>query len=264
MSKRKFYKRINDILNDVHEYKYIYLDGKKTRFIIYKNGRIFSTNYNKSGMISEIVPQINKDGHYTVVFSVDGKSYCRRVHRLLALAFIPVPEKYISQGLTVDDLEVHHKDGNRLHNDLANLEWLTPYEHKMETKALGQYHGMPDEKSPLCKYSNKQIEEVCRLLEENKKTMREISEITGVSYPRIQLIRYRPEARRSVKANFNIDNYNCFSFHKDETIHEVCRLLQEGKLTMRQISEYTGVHYQSVKDIRSRRVWKRISKDYKF
>lgn len=48
---------------------------------------------------------------YCTVF-VDGKN--RTLHRLLAMTFIPNPDNLPC---------INHKDGNKLNNDLSNLEW---------------------------------------------------------------------------------------------------------------------------------------------
>ncbi len=53
------------------------------------------------------------DGYYLV--RIDGKT--QRVHRLVALAFIPNPNNYPY---------VNHKDFNRINNFYENLEWCTP------------------------------------------------------------------------------------------------------------------------------------------
>ncbi len=60
-------------------------------------------------------------GYLTVRFRIADSAVCRMVHRLMAEAFIPRPE-----GASV----VHHVDGDRLHNVLPNLQWLTDSVHK--------------------------------------------------------------------------------------------------------------------------------------
>lgn len=49
-----------------------------------------------------------------------------RTHRLVAEVFIPIPEKY--KDISVDQLHINHKDGNKLNNAVDNLEWCTAKE----------------------------------------------------------------------------------------------------------------------------------------
>lgn len=49
------------------------------------------------------------------------------VHRLVAMAFVPVPEKYAD--MSIDELDVHHIDHNKKNNLASNLMWLTKAEH---------------------------------------------------------------------------------------------------------------------------------------
>lgn len=55
-----------------------------------------------------------------------GRPYC--IHRLKAIAFIPNPE---------NKPEVNHIDGNKLNNDLENLEWVTKSEQAIHAHKLG-------------------------------------------------------------------------------------------------------------------------------
>lgn len=71
--------------------------------------------YSRGGNIS---PYTNRTGYLAVNLYIHSKVHKFLVHRLVALAFIPntAPEEY-----TV----INHLDGNRLNNDISNLEWCT-------------------------------------------------------------------------------------------------------------------------------------------
>ena len=51
------------------------------------------------------------------------------VHRLVMKAFCPIPE--------MDDLQINHKDGNKLNNHLENLEWSTALENMRHSFKTG-------------------------------------------------------------------------------------------------------------------------------
>lgn len=51
-----------------------------------------------------------------VAFSINGKHYRKDLHRLVAETFIPNHN---------ESDEVNHIDGNRLNNNVSNLEWVT-------------------------------------------------------------------------------------------------------------------------------------------
>lgn len=71
---------------------------------------------------------VGSTGYYMVSFSYSNKSKPLRVHRLIAETYIPNPE---SQP------EINHKDGNKLNNDIANLEWVTHLENMQHANKTG-------------------------------------------------------------------------------------------------------------------------------
>jgi hypothetical protein len=84
-------------------------------------------------------------GYFVCSFSWEGKKQVMRVHRLIANAFIPNPEK---------KEEVNHINGIRNDNRLENLEWATPKENQVHSwEKLGR-------KSPSRKNNNKR----CRIV----------------------------------------------------------------------------------------------------
>lgn len=65
----------------------------------------------------EIKQILNKNnGYMQVHLCKNGKPYTRKVHRLVAETFIPNPDCLP---------QVNHKDGNKLNNNVTNLEWCT-------------------------------------------------------------------------------------------------------------------------------------------
>ena len=50
------------------------------------------------------------------------------IHRLVAQAFVPIPNKYAD--MSVDELDVHHINFNHSDNRASNLQWLTKSEHQ--------------------------------------------------------------------------------------------------------------------------------------
>lgn len=59
---------------------------------------------------------INSHGYVVVSLTKNGKKKDCKLHRLLAMTFIPNPYDYDC---------VNHKDGNKLNNSIDNLEWCT-------------------------------------------------------------------------------------------------------------------------------------------
>ena len=75
-----------------------------------------ASNLGRVRRITILKPRLNADGYECITPCAGGAKKMCRVHRLVALAFLPNPE---------DKLEVNHLDKNRANNRLENLEWAT-------------------------------------------------------------------------------------------------------------------------------------------
>lgn len=94
---------------------------KRTRFI---NGK---HNFAQERLLK---PIINKDGYAFVRLCKNGKVSNKRIHKLVANAF-----------LGESNLQVDHLDGNKCNNNLSNLEYVTPKENTNRAwgKGLAKY-----------------------------------------------------------------------------------------------------------------------------
>lgn len=94
--------------------KRILINNNETSFWIDTNGRLRNEKTKRW-----LKGAINKGYHfYNVYFR--GKQYTLYTHRLVAQYFIPNENNYSM---------VHHKDGNRLNNNVYNLEWISNEQH---------------------------------------------------------------------------------------------------------------------------------------
>ena len=78
-------------------------------------------------------PLLNKDGYFYVDLYKDGKQIHKRIHRLVADAFL---------GKN-DHLVVNHIDGNKKNNMVENLEWVTSSQNSKLASEAGLYRTRP-------------------------------------------------------------------------------------------------------------------------
>lgn len=103
------------------------IEGYDGLYEVSNTGKVRSNNYLGHGKQKEL-SQWNNGGYLRVTMRENGKSIKRLVHRLVAEAFILNPE---------NKPEVNHKDGNKLNNNVDNLEWSTRKENLDHADATG-------------------------------------------------------------------------------------------------------------------------------
>jgi len=117
----------------------------KDRYVIHYKGGL-SLRKGKEFKLTK-----DKDGYLKTCLQKEGKRFHKRVHILVAEAFIPNPK---------NKPEVNHKDGDKSNNFLLNLEWTTTSEnrqHAFDTGLQKANSGEKHYKSKLNKFDVKQI-----------------------------------------------------------------------------------------------------------
>jgi hypothetical protein len=98
-----------------------------SRYTFTEDGKVYSNSFNK---IKEIIGSPDKDGYLKITLvSDDGKNLYFRKHRLVAWAFLGYSE-----------MQVNHKDGNKLNNAIANLEYVSPMENQSHRRKAKGFH----------------------------------------------------------------------------------------------------------------------------
>ena len=88
-------------------------------YLIYDDGRVYSKNKNRF-----LKPVLNITGYYMINLYKDGKKKYCKIHRLVALHYIPLID-----GKNMVD----HIDRNKTNNNISNLRWVNNSENKINT-----------------------------------------------------------------------------------------------------------------------------------
>lgn len=105
--------------------KQVIINNIRTSYYITETGKCFNNNTGK--YLKGQIRQYNGYLSFNLTLPDGGKKRCY-AHRLVAQTFIPNP---------YNKKEINHIDGNKLNNNVENLEWVTPQEsqhHAIETE----------------------------------------------------------------------------------------------------------------------------------
>ncbi len=109
--------------------------------------RLSHTNHRGTVYPEKILTQsISPYGYHQIRLYNPKREQHYRVHRFIALAFIPNPE---------NKPHINHKDSNKLNNDISNLEWCTHAENMI-------HHQVSSGKSKFKPMDIKIIREACK------------------------------------------------------------------------------------------------------
>ena len=113
---------------------------------------------------------ISSTGYYMISISINNKSKPFRVHRLLAMTFI--------QNIKCYEY-INHIDGNKLNNNLDNLEWCTHLQN-MQHAFKNRLINNTNENNGMAKLNKEQVIKIKELLKK-KMSQQKIANIFVVS-----------------------------------------------------------------------------------
>ena len=240
--------------------KMITIDGVyKDRYIAFNDGSFYDNFSNKY-----LNQYLAGPGYLMITLSGPEGSKGYLAHRVVAMTFKPIdnPKKF----------QVNHIDGDKTNNCLYNLEWVTGSENMEHATTTGLWN--PNgESNGNSKYSDAQVEEVCKHLQEGKLTNLQISEVTGVSPAMVSMIKIgKVRNFQSTKYHWETipfsekkgENHNMVKINK-QIVVKICELLSQG-MGSKNIAEELGIPVTKaiVNNIKFRRSWADVSKDYEW
>jgi hypothetical protein len=188
---------------------------------------------------------LTKQGYYHISLSKKGKTYAKKVHRLVAQAFIPNPENKPC---------VNHRDGNKLNNNVSNLEWVTYSEnslHALENKLSKSKKGEEHSQSKLSE------SQVIQILNEGKyDSFQAISNKWGVDRKQIEKILKRTSWT-------HIEGYepvsDCiFNNFSSKLTKEQVYFIRNSEKSVSDISKILNIHSEAVRRCKLYETYKNV------
>lgn len=241
---------------------------KPNNYYISNYSRIYS-KCSKKFMRSKI----NKTtGYYDISLQMEaGNSVTISIHRLLMMVIKPL-ESY-------DMVVVNHIDGNKLNNNLYNLEWVSYKENMIHASEHGLLHPVYGENHNLATLTNDTCEDICKLLESRRYQNKEIAKIFNIPVYIVDDIRSQ-KSWVHISKNYDIsyDKERISSVFTYDELHSICNYFQNNPkseiLSLRKYLIITlrdiGFHdicestINSIRKLYKKERWKYIYKYYNY
>lgn len=94
---------------------------------------------------------LGKNGYRITCFTKDGIKKYLKVHRLLAITFIPNPDNLP---------HINHINGIKTDNNLENLEWITLENNAHHAREIGLYRGLNGEQNTMAILTDEIVKEI--------------------------------------------------------------------------------------------------------
>lgn len=191
------------------------------------NGQVYSYFYNK--WIAQ-----NKDYKGYLVLSLslpDGRSVPQKLHRLLAMMFIPNPE---------NKRQVNHRNGIKDDNRLENLEWVNQIENGMHAVHAGLY--------PQSQLTEETAHKACQLLEAGW-SVRKVAEALFTTYATISSITLR-KSWCHISSQYNIPPINLMGPELTENQEVIAKHLISIEISVPRVAKFLRVSESRINMLR--------------
>lgn len=202
-------------------------------YMVSNHGRVWSNNINTYMSLHE------SQGYTNVTLRTKFGGYVGlRVHRLVAMAFLPKP------NVPYSELVVNHKNGIRNCNYPDNLEWCTSKENTAHAIRTGLMNTIGDN-HPMATISNDTVRAICELLQQGVRYWDIIDKLnlpkTRAQYSLLKHIKSRT-TWTCISKDYNFDNYPKHEAFTIEEIHKICECFEKyGRdIKARDVMYYLG------------------------
>lgn len=245
----EIFKRIDSFMvNGVFDY-----------YLISNYGRIYNSYLNIF-----LKPGISGSGYYFVYLSTIYGQKIMQLHRLVMIAFNPVNN--------YEMLQVNHIDGNKLNDNINNLEWVTRSENVKHAYETGLNHIGEDNVNS--KITEETALKICELLSSDKYTIKQIADICNTTISIVSEIKkHNTWTHISKDYTFNQRVGKLFS---DDMIINICIYFENNNIGNLCVNDHcrNALKYynydtsdnmvDSARKIYTRKYYTHISKNYNF
>lgn len=223
--------------NNLHKdekWKFIYINGNLTHYLISNYGHIFNSN---TGLY--LNPSFGTHGYPFITFRFNGKSYKMAMHRLVAEYFIPNPDP---DKRTI----VHHKNHNRADFIYTNLEWVTQSINMNE--AIKFYADKSGENSPNAKITRDEAVQICEMIDSGYK-MSVIARTIGCKPTTVKHIKER-KTWKEVSKDYSFKNAHVYFI--DKKLLDSARYLRSKGVTRNEVHDILGISLTTIAKLDNR------------